>query len=388
MITARRGGEQIHSAMHHAHRQRRHSLWRHPTTLLAGLLLTSVCPAQSQDAPERSSVASPPSPHRLPVVTDGTSTLFFHGIQAGVYIPDNTTLPISRTLSLTGEFSWTPDADDFYCADAFVIHEATDGNGRSLLDAWNPQPGGARDRVSWHVGPGRDEPPFPERHYPFAEFHTLKAIPQTIAKLSGEFARWRVTDVQTHIIPVKITRTPTDLAPDWTAEIFTETDPVGEVFVVLRIAYWGEQTEAAPGELNAPTLPALLGPSVNDHLGADGKADPKLRWYPTRPTPAEIQDFADKGAIVWRWGFQRSDGQFPADNALRVRIVQQVEYDPIPFLIEDIDLIGQLLGAADVQESTLVAQQGDTVHNLASILRMARDTADPTAKREHGRSLP
>ncbi|MFG0242466.1 MAG: hypothetical protein ACF8R9_06770 [Phycisphaerales bacterium JB054] len=262
----------------------------------------------------------------------------------------------SRTLGLSGHLRWSKEAGDFVISNIAIPRAARDAEGESFLDRWIPDPPPAASYgTQWRVDAYRTNAK-PEQDCPFTlQFAGLRRLPETIGVLTAELPVWHVVEAETITIPLEVTPTPVQLRADWTAEVFEEKGFDGTPFVVVRVAYWGEQVEVVPDHIS---LPHLLGPESCDWLGPDGKRDPQLTWYPTRISRDEARDFADRGARIWRWGFQIANNAAPAGRSIRIRIVDDLEYDPIPFEIRDVPLLAERPLPPDRQVPKRVAERG------------------------------
>lgn len=272
---------------------------------------------------------------RFPTVRHGPFELKVEELSARVGVPARMADPGSRSLQCSGQLRWSAEAGDFLLYGIATPREASDGLGDSFLNYWEPSPHWVNNGVDWRVDAYRNGAEPEESAIVTLEFQHLRALPQRVGVIAAEVPMWRVVDPRTFTIPLELTQGPVSLLPDWTAEVFAEQDHAGTAFVVVRVAYWGERTEVIPGMVS---VPHVLGPEACDWLGVDGQRDRSLTWYPTRVTPAEAREFAERGATVWRWGFRTTTGEFPTGRSIRIRLVNQLQYDPIPFEIREIPL--------------------------------------------------
>ncbi|VAX40240.1 hypothetical protein MNBD_PLANCTO03-1446, partial [hydrothermal vent metagenome] len=260
--------------------------------------------------------------------------LTFRALEAKIKLGSRLATNPESSLGMWGAVRWTPEAGDLIVGRVAIIHRAEDQAGRSLLRRPRLSRPLASHNLRWNIHQSRDRPSFSFRTDVSVGFNQLGYLPATIKVFEGEFPVWRSLGATLTRVPFETTTAPIELAPEVEASVVLGKDERGRTIADVVIV------QPEPGEIGPLHLPRVLRPESSDFVTASGDLVRDIGWDTPPPAPDAERAAAEAGKKLIRWRFvQAREKDWPVGVGIRVRVVQNVYYDPIPFVLRDIPVL-------------------------------------------------
>lgn len=240
-------------------------------------------------------------------------------------------VPVVR-MSLAGEVLWSAGVGDVVVVNRLAVSRAEDLNGRSLLKHFpsGPLAQGHDMPVTWLVDEDRFEHPQTRKAPVRVDAIRLTTLPSGLGVLEGEVAVYRAAGATTTVIPLQQTMTPIAMAPGVEAEVHIVSESDGSETAEVTV------TRPPLRQMGEFRLPHILPLGLGDVRDADSW---NTRVLTIRSLRSEV---AADGTVRDRWHLvPRERGALPVGCAIRVRVVPDLTYAPIPFSITNVNLSGE-----------------------------------------------